>query len=184
MTIRPHYRLGLLAFASVAAVAAATMSLDGQKSSVTATFKQMNVPVDAAFKRFSGSIDFDPARPAQAKAHIDIDTASFDLGDDDYNNEVRKPAWLDTTKYPKASFDASGLAALGGNRYEATGTLSLKGKSQPLKVTLAAGAYGGGSVFDGSFTLSRAAFDIGDAQWKDTVADEVTVKFHIVTAAH
>ncbi|MDE0853629.1 MAG: YceI family protein [Nevskia sp.] len=167
--------LALSAFAADAPVNAA-------KSSVSANFTQMKVAVDAPFKQFRGSVDFDPAKPAQAKAHIEIDTASFDLGDEDYNNEVRKPAWFDSAHYPKATFDASGIKPLGGSTYEASGTLNLKGKTQALTVPVTFKSEGEATVFDGAVTISRASFNIGDAEWKDTVADPVTVKFHIVVS--
>lgn len=162
--------------------AAADSPVNAAKSSVTATFSQMKVAVDAPFKQFRGTVDFDPAKPAQAKAHIEIDTASFDLGDEDYNSEVRKPAWFDTAHFPKATFDASGVKSLGGNKYEASGTLSLKGKTQALSVPVVLKTEGDTSTFDGIVTISRAYFGIGDAEWKDTVADPVSVKFHLVVS--
>ena len=160
--------------------AAADTPLNAAKSTVSATFTQMKVPVEDPFKRFSGSIDFDPAKPAAAKAHLEIETASFDLGDEDYNSEVRKPAWFDSTKYPKATFDASNLKVLGPGKFEASGTLTLKGKTQALTVPVSQKSEGGADVFDGTVTISRAAFNIGDDEWKDTVADPVSIKFHIV----
>ena len=161
---------------------AADTPVNAAKSSVSATFTQMKVAVDAPFKQFRGSVDFDPAKPAQAKAHIEIDTTSFDLGDEDYNSEVRKPAWFDTAHFPKASFDASGVKPLGGSKYEASGTLSLKGKTQALTIPVSFKSEGDATVFDGAVTISRAYFNIGDDEWKDTVADSVTVKFHIVVS--
>jgi len=162
------------------AAAAADAPLNAGKSTVSATFTQMKVAVDAPFRRFSGTVDFDAAKPAQAKAHLEIDTASFDLGDEEYNSEVRKPAWFDSAKYPRAVFDANGLKPLGGGRFEASGTLSLKGKTQALTVPVTVRSEGGADVFDGSVTLSRAYFNIGDEEWKDTVADPVSVKFRLV----
>lgn len=160
--------------------AAADSPFNAAKSTVSVTFTQMKVAVDAPFKRFSGTVDFDAVKPAQARAHIEIDTASFDLGDEDYNGEVRKPAWFDSAKFPKATFDASGLKPLGGQKYEASGTLSLKGKTQALTVPVGVKSEGGATSFDGTVTISRAYFNIGDAEWKDTVADPVSVKFHLV----
>ena len=179
-------KLRLLALAAATGLLLATQGradgtrIDTARSSLDAGFTQMNVPVEAPFKRFSGSVAFDPARPEQARAHIEIDTASFDLGDEDYNSEVRKPAWLDSAHYPQASFDAAGLKPLGGGRYQATGTLKLKGKSQTLNVALSVAADGKGWAFDGAAPVSRGYFGIGDAQWQDTVADQVTIRFHIV----
>ena len=183
MTGKTLQRTGVLAALLLAlSAAAADTPVNAAKSSVIASFTQMKVTVDAPFKQFRGSIDFDPAKPAQAKAHIEIDTASFDLGDEDYNSEVRKPAWFDTAHFPKAIFDASGVKSLGGAKYEASGTLSLKGKTQALTVPVTFKTDGDGSSFDGTVTISRAYFNIGDDEWKDTVADPVTVKFHIVVS--
>ncbi len=93
---------------------------------------------------------------------------------------MRKPAWFDSAKFPKATFDASGLKPLGGQKYEASGTLNLKGKTQALTVPVSVKSEGGVTAFDGTVTISRAYFNIGDAEWKDTVADPVSVKFHLV----
>jgi len=172
----------LLSLLFSANVYAADSAINAAKSSITATFTQMKVAVEDPFKQFRGSVDFDPAKTDQAKAHIEIDTASFDLGDEDYNSEVRKPAWFDTAHFPKATFDLSAVKPLGGAQYQASGTLSLKGKTQTLSIPVTLKSEGETSAFDGAVTFSRAYFNIGDAEWKDTVADPVTVKFHIVVS--
>jgi len=56
---------------------AAAASIDVSRSSLTATFRQMNVPVEGSFKRISGDVVFDVARPQDARAALDIDLASF-----------------------------------------------------------------------------------------------------------
>ena len=168
---------GLL-LASLAAPAA--LGIDATKSKVVATFKQMNVPVEGAFIKVGGSIQFDPAKPQAATASIQIDTASFDLGMDDYNAEVRKKEWFDSTAFPQASFASSSFKALGADRYQASGKLTLKGKSieVTLPVTVKRGATA--TVFSGVLPLSRKAFNIGDAEWNAVVDDNVNVTFSIV----
>ena len=79
-----------------ALVLAADVNVTPGKSSLIATFKQENVPVDAPFKKFSGRIDYDPAKPAAANAAIEVDMASLDTGDEGYNAEARKKSWFDT----------------------------------------------------------------------------------------
>ena len=69
---------------------AVPLKTDPAKSSVSAVFRQMNVPVEARFKTFTASIDYDAARPQASKAVVDIATASMDLGDAEYNREVAK----------------------------------------------------------------------------------------------
>ena len=99
------------------AAAAVPLKTDPAQSSVTATFRQMNVPVDAKFKKFSAQVDYDARRPDAATARVDIDTASLDLGDAEMNREVAKKEWFNAAQFPKASFvstaafEASGRAA-------------------------------------------------------------------------
>lgn len=161
-------------------LASASLGIDAGKSKVSTTFRQMNVPVEGVFTKASGSIQFDPAKPQAASAKIQIDTASFDLGMDDYNAEVRKKEWFDSAAFPQASFVSTSFKAIGADRYQASGKLSLKGRSieVTLPVTVKRGA--AATVFSGTLPLSRKAFDIGDAEWNAVVDDSVNVTFSIV----
>ncbi|MBX6421049.1 MAG: YceI family protein [Nevskia sp.] len=158
--------------------------IDAAKSRITAQFTQMNVPVEDPFTRFSGTVDFDPAHPERARAHLDIDLSSFDLGDPDYSAEICKPEWFDCAHHPRASFEASALEPLGGGRYALSGTLSLKGKTQDLRIPVTLVNLSGANAFDGAVTISRSHFEIGGPDWKDVVADAVKVSFHIVIPTH
>ena len=162
---------------------AAERAIDPAKSTISAVFTQIGVPVEAPFTKFTGKVAHDPAKPADAKAVLDIDTASFDIGDDDYNAEVRKPEWFDTAKFPKATFTAIGLKPGANGSFEASGKLSLKGKSVDLKVPVTIKPQTGGSSYSGAVSISRKAFGIGDPAWEGTVEDTVTIKFRIFVAA-
>ncbi|WP_022975334.1 YceI family protein [Nevskia ramosa] len=175
--------LALASLASAPTAFAAERAIDAAKSSISAEFTQMSVPVNAPFKKFSGGVDLDPAKPAEARAHFDIDTASFDIGDDDYNAEVRKPEWFDTAKFPKASFVASGLKPTTPGNFEASGKLSLKGKTVELKVPVTTKTEGGMTTYSGAVSISRKAFAIGSPSWDDTVEDTVKIRFRIAVPA-
>lgn len=161
---------------------AADSGIDAAKSTIIATFKQEGVPVDAPFKTFSGRIVYDPANVATASASIDVDTTSLDIGDDAYNAEVRKKAWFDSASFPKATFRSSAIKAGATGRFDATGTLTVKGKAQTITVPITVQNVAGGTAFDGSFALSRKAYNIGDPAWNDVLEDSVKVRFHLVSA--
>lgn len=164
--------------------AAAPRNVDAARSKLTATFRQMNVPVAADFGAFRGTIRFDPAQPAAAQARLEVDTASLDLGDDDYNEEVRGAEWLDSKAWPRATFVASKVAPAGANRYTAEGTFTLKGRSRPLTVPFTLQRAKGALAYEGEFALSRKAFGIGGPDWDRVLEDAVVVRFRIVTATH
>ena len=158
--------------------------VDTSKSTVTAISKQMNVPVDGTFKKFTAQLNFDPAKPAAGSAKLSIDTASYDLGDESYNQQVRGKDWFDAAQYPNATFVSSAIAPAGGNQFKVSGTLTIKGKSENVTVPVTVAQQGTTQSFDGALPIKRSQFDIGTGEWKDTsvVADEVVIKFHIVAA--
>ncbi|SAK39698.1 YceI family protein [Caballeronia hypogeia] len=170
--------------ASLAMVAAAHAQVDMSKSTVIATSKQMNVPTDGKFNKFTAQIAFDPAKPTAGTANITIDTGSYDLGDDDYNKQVRGAEWFDAAKYPTATFVSSTIAPAGANKYNVTGKITIKGKSQTVTVPVTVTQQGATETFDGVLPVKRSQFDVGTGEWKDTsiVADDVAIKFHIVAA--
>lgn len=174
----------LTAFAAVSLVAsaAAHADVDLSKSKVSAVSKQMNVPTEGAFKKFSAQVKFDPAKAAQGSAQMTIDIASFDLGDKMYNDQVAGKEWFDAKAYPQATFTSSAIAPAGANKYNVTGKLTIKGKSETVTVPVTVTQSGATQTFDGVLPIKRSAFNIGTGEWKDTsiVADEVQIKFHLV----
>ena len=175
-------RLGaMVLFATTLTVAAS--SIDTSKSQITVTFRQMNVPVEGRFSAFSGNIIFDSKKPATAHARIEIDTASFDVGAPEYNDELRAKEWLDTSAHPKASFVSLRVTGAGPNRFEASGRLTLKGKTSEIKVSFTQRLEAKAAIYEGEFPLSRKAYSIGGPSWDKTVEDQVVVKFRIVTVS-
>lgn len=164
------------------AVAANALKTDKAKSSVAITFKQMNVPVDAQFRKFNAQISYDSARPAAATASVDIDISSFNLGDADYNREVMKKEWFNAAQFPHASFVSSQIKAAGAGKLNVSGKLTIKGKSTDVSFPLTVKKEGASQVFEGTLPIKRLSYNIGEGEWKDTgmVADEVTIKFRVV----
>ena len=182
-TTRRMLAVGILALAAPV-LAAALLKADTAKSSVGATFKQMNVPVDAKFRKFTANIDFDAAKPENSKASIDIDVASFDLGDPQYNKEITKKERFNTAQFPKASFVSTSMKPAAGGNLMVSGKLTIKGKTADVSFPLTIKKEGNSQVFDGSLPIKRLTYNVGEGEWKDTdtVADEVTIKFHVVAA--
>ena len=159
--------------------------VDAAKSSVTATFTQMGVPVEAKFTRFKADVKYDQAAPQQTQANMQVDVSSFDLGDPEYNKEVQKPEWFNAPKFAQATFVTQAVRALATDRLEATGTLTIKGAAQKVIVPIAVKQTGNQRTFSGELPIKRLAFKIGEGDWSatDMVADIVKIKFTVVTAS-
>lgn len=155
------------------------------KSSVQFGYKQMGVAMSGRFTRFSAELAVDPALPAKARARIEIDLASIDTGSAEADQEVAGKLWFNTRTYPRASFVANSIKPVAANRYEVAGTLSIKGRSAEIVAPATFSSQGALGVFDGSFSFKRSDFAIGEGPWAafDAVANDIQVKFHLVTQA-
>jgi polyisoprenoid-binding protein YceI len=156
-----RYMLAAFAAASLSVAGSALAQVDVAKSSVTATSKQMNVPVEGKFGKFTAQVNFDPAKPTEGSAQLSIDVGSYDLGDESYNEQVRGKDWFDAKTYPSATFVSSAIAPAGGNQFKVTGKLTIKGKSQTVVVPVTVTTQGAAHVFDGALTQRRVEGHFG-----------------------
>lgn len=177
--------LAALAFGAMTALSAAPalaqQKLIAAQSDIGFTSKQMGVPVEGHFRKFDAQINFDPAKPQASHIAFTIDTGSATVGSRETDSELPKPEWFNVGKFPQASFQSSGVKALGGGRFEVTGKLTIKGGSQDVVVPVQLAANGSNTVASGGFTIKRLTFKIGDGDWSDTsmVADDVQVHFKL-----
>ncbi|MBC3872384.1 YceI family protein [Undibacterium flavidum] len=164
-------------------ILAANLNVDNGKSSVHAVFKQMEVPVQAKFKKFQATIDYNAAKPELSTAKVDIDVSSIDLPAPEYNQEVLKKEWFNAAQFAKASFVSTSMKSLGAGKLDVSGNLSIKGKTIAVRFPLQIKTEGKALSFEGNLPIKRLQFNIGEGEWKDTsmVADEVVIQFKVVT---
>ncbi len=156
-------------------------AVDLDKSAITFVSKQMGVPVEGKFEKFSVQFVFDAAKPSEGRVQVELNLASIDTGSDEANDEVKSKGWLDVKNHPTARFVSSSVKSLGAGRYEVAGKLTIKGRAKDVIAPFTLKPAGQGAVFDGAFALKRLDYGIGEGTWSDTdtVADEVQVKFRI-----
>ena len=156
------------------------------KSRIGFVYQQMGVPMEGSFRKFDSRLSFDPTAPASAHVSIDVDLASIDTGFDDGDDEVGRETWLNTQAFPTAHFESSAVKALGDNKYELAGKLTIKGTTRDVLVPATFTAQGELGVFDGSLRIQRGDFSIGEGGWKsfDIVANDVVITFRITVVAN
>ncbi|MDF0606416.1 YceI family protein [Neisseriaceae bacterium TC5R-5] len=177
-------KLTFLCFAALLMTSSvmAAQTLNVKKSSLGFTFAQMKVPTQGSFKSFAANINFDPAKPEATKAVFTVDLASVDVSSNDGNSTVKGKAFFDIARTPKAVFTAKSVKALGAGKFEARGTLNIKGISRDVVSQFTAKTVGAETTLQGSFPLQRLQFKVGDGAWDDVeaIADLVTVKYNFV----
>jgi polyisoprenoid-binding protein YceI len=153
------------------------------KSEIRFVTKQMGVNFEGRFRKFKADIVFFPNNLAKSRAVLDIDLASIDLQSDDSDSEVKGPLWFDMAKFPVAHFASTSMKSLGGDKFEITGPLTMKGVTKPVivPVTFKKDA-SGNQVAEGTFIVKRLDYGIGLGLWSDTetVANDVIVKVRMV----
>ncbi|SER01612.1 Polyisoprenoid-binding protein YceI [Solimonas aquatica] len=185
-TSRPLLQALFAAILFSGAAQAAPRPLLPAQSRIEFAIKQMGVTVSGRFKQFEVQLDFDAAKPAATRALVTVQIASIDSGDDDTDQTALNSDWLDKARFPQARFTLSALKPLGADRYEASGTLTLRDRSRSILVPLTLREQKDGTLLaEGSFNLLRSDFGIGGGEWNEgnLVAKEVTVQFHLLLGA-
>jgi len=179
--------LGSFALHPIAAQAQAKPAqLQAAGSEIAFTTRQMGVPVEGRFTKFSAQVTLDPKKPETGSVAFSIDTGSARFGSAELDAEVPKPTWLNVPKFPQATFQSSAIKAAGPGRFDVAGKLVIKGVARDVVVPVQLAQAGSGaalsSIATGSFTIKRLDYRIGEAEWADTsmLGNDVAVKFKLV----
>jgi len=170
------------------AEAPAAAVLQPAASEIGFTTRQMGVPVEGKFGKFTAQIALDPKKPEAGTVAFAIDTGSARFGAPEIDAEVPKATWLNVPKFPQATFQSSSIRATGPGRFDVTGKLAIKGASRDVTVPVQVVQSGIGaaltSTATGSFTIKRLDFKVGEAEWADTsmLGNDVVVRFKLVLA--
>ena len=189
MALRTLLPLSLIAV-TAGLLAATTAPAWGQASSaqvvanaseISFTTRQMGVPVDGKFSKFTAQITLDSKKPEAGNVAFNIDTSSARFGSAELDAEVPKATWLNALKFPHASFQSSAIKSAGPGKYEVLGKLSIKGQTRDISVPVQLVQTASGAVASGGFVLKRLDFKVGENEWADTslLANDVQVKFKL-----
>ncbi|WP_428155059.1 cytochrome b/b6 domain-containing protein [Brevundimonas sp.] len=151
---------------------ATAWTVDPAASSIGFTGTHAGKAFEGRFERWQGQVWFDPADLAGSKAVVTVQTASARTGDPTQEGSLQGAEWLDPTQYPTARFEATAFKSLGGDRYEATGTLRIKTTTIPVVLPFRFDEAGGVARVEGALELDRTALDLGMAS--DATADWVS----------
>lgn len=172
---------GLLLAVSGVSQAATAWTIDSTGSQLDFTATQAGGEFDGSFRRFRAEIAFDPADLAGSRFQVEIETASAATGDKDRDQTLAGNDFFAATRWPTARFESKRFIALGGDRYEARGRLTIRDVTRevrlPFRFQLAAG--GGEAGMSGGTTIRRLDFGVGQGEWEDTalVGNEVRIRF-------
>jgi polyisoprenoid-binding protein YceI len=168
-----------------------TYTIDPAHTSVQFHVRHLFTTVTGRFQTFDGKVVFDEKDPAKTEVQGSIDATSINTNVEKRDNHLRSPDFFDVEKYPKITFQSTGVSDVdaSGNKGKMTGTLTLHGVSRP--VVLEASFLGKGkgpdgkerAGFHGTTTINRKDFGLA---WNKAmegggllVGEEVTIEIDI-----
>ena len=129
------------------------------------TAKQQGDEFTGEFETFETDIIFDPANLGAASIKAVIDIKSVTAGSKDRDGALPGRDWFFVKKFPDAVFQSTEFSKTGEDSYEAAGTLSIKGVSQPLTLPFTLTITDGIADMNGQVTLDRTLWDVGSGPW-------------------
>ena len=129
------------------------------------TAKQQGNEFTGEFNDFETVIKFDPENLPTAYVTATIDIGSISAGDKDRDGALPGKEWFFVKKFPKAVFQSTDFSKTGDDSYEAAGTLSIKGVSQPLTLPFSLTITDGIADMNGQVTIDRTLWEVGSGAW-------------------
>lgn len=162
--------------------------MDPAASQLTFTPRLAGGEFTGRFERFAVALRFDPVDLAHSSLQVTVDLLAARTGDTDRDVALQGTDFFATSRWPQARFTSSTIRALGGNRYQAQGKLTLRDATQVVIVPFKfePGAPSGGKArLTGSTTVQRLTFGVGQGEWRGTewLDDDVRIDYSLVLDA-
>jgi polyisoprenoid-binding protein YceI len=152
-------------------------SFDRAASSIEMSVGAFGQTRRGRFAEWNGNLAFDPASPERTRAEVTVQAASLALSPDPVRRRAVGPAFLDAGRHPAIRLDLQSLRPLGGDRYEASARLTLKGRTRPVVFPVDLRVTGDRAHLAGALTIDRADYGIGTSgPWSRLVGRQVTVR--------
>ena len=123
-------------FAGAAMAAPVTYNVDGSHTFPRFSYSHFGYSTQlSSFSKTTGKVVYD-AEAKTGSVDIVIDTASVNTGFADFNQHIQGEDFLDTAKYPQATFKSTQVIFDGAKPAKIEGLLTLKGVTKPVTLTV------------------------------------------------
>ena len=91
--------------------------------------------VTGQFTEFDGTLSLEPGKPETLTVNGTVKTASIDTRNKKRDDHLRNADFFDAEKYPTITFKSTAVKALGGEKVQVTGDLTIKDVTKPVTLT-------------------------------------------------
>lgn len=127
-----------------------------------------------------GTLVLDEAAPEKSTVNVTIDVAGLNTGIPKFDEHLKSADFLDTAKFPTATFKSTKVDVTGKDTANVTGDLTLHGVTKPVtlemklnKIDMSPISNKKTAGFSGKIVLKRSEFGI--TQYVPNVSDEITI---------
>ena len=168
--------LVLLALASLPTIAN-DWQVDHSNSKLAFVVNWDGVLLEGIYRCFTATITFDANAPASSAFDVSVELISAKTKSADVDGGMAGSDWFDYKHHPLASFKTSEVRALGEDRYEAQGALTVKGISKNITLPFTWTQTESQAHMLGEVSVKRTDFNIGAGEWASdpTIGYEVKV---------
>jgi polyisoprenoid-binding protein YceI len=111
-------------------------TIDKSHSEAAFQVRHLVTKVRGRFTEFEGEVRIDRERPERSSVDFSIDAASVDTDVADRDTHLKSPDFFDVARYPRITFASSWIAPRGGDRYDVTGTLTIRGVAREVTLSV------------------------------------------------
>jgi len=138
------------------------------------------------FNESEASMDFDPDDIESLRFDGQIKTGSIDIGNPEFEDQLRGSRWLNSQAFPNATFVTDAVIPGEGSEFIIMGQFTLRGVTQPLQLqarfnggadNILTGKYTIGFSATGEFSRKSFGIDGFSALVGDTVEIEIEAEF-------
>ncbi|MCW2497840.1 YceI family protein [Jatrophihabitans sp.] len=149
----------------------------------------MVTKVRGAFNVFEGTATIDGTDPSKSTVSITIDVDSVDTRNEGRDGHLKSGDFLEIEKFPKITFTSTSITHDGGNDFQVTGDLTIKGVTKSVTIPLefqgaAKDPFGNERIgFEGSVAINRSDYGVSFNAALETggvlVSEKITLEFEI-----
>lgn len=127
-----------------------------------------------------GILVLDEAAPEKSTVNVTIDVAGLNTGIPKFDEHLKSADFLDTAKFPTATFKSTKVDVTGKDTANVTGDLTLHGVTKPVTLEMKLNKLDANPMnnkktagFSGKIVLKRSEFGI--SQYVPNVSDDITI---------
>ena len=173
----------------VTSAQAATYAVDPDHSSVSFKVKHLFSNVKGQFKKFEGTLDYEPGKPELWKTSGTIDVASVDTNEPKRDKHLESADFFDVEKNPQIEFKSTGVKDATATGAKLEGLFKMHGIEKPIVLDVTVNGVGKdpwGNVraaFSATTKINRKDFGMNWNQALDNggilVGEEVEISLEI-----